>query len=408
MVFPFPTEDITEGRVTVTIPLLKIFARGPSEYIPSKAPVFYNPRMVLNRDLAVLALRVYQRMIGRELKVCDPLAGCGIRGIRFTVEVEEVMSVVINDLNPYAAKLASFNVQKNALGHKIGVENKDANFLLNNYTFPDKRFDAIDIDPYGSPSPFMDSALRALKNGGLLALTATDTAPLCGVNPQACIRKYFGKPSRTEYCHELAVRLLINSLVFSAAKYGFGINVLFSHRTDHYIRVYAQINRNAGAANEAIKKIGYVFHCFKCLNREWFFGFVNLKEPKCGVCGGRMDVAGPLWLGQLSDREFCKDMLAEVGGVKLGKAKMVLKLVQDILREGETYPTYYVVDRISERLGLSPPPKADVIKKLVEFGYQAIPTHFNPQGIKSNAPINAIEKAVKELASSPLSTSSLK
>ena len=399
MIFPFLTEDITEGSVTITIPSLKIFARGPSEYIPSKAPVFYNPRMALNRDLAVLALRTYQRRIGREFRVCEPLAGCGIRGIRFAVEVEETMSVVINDLNPLAVKLASFNVEKNALHHKIVVENKDANFLLNNYASPDKRFDAIDIDPYGAPSPFMDSAIRALRDGGLLALTATDTAPLCGVNPQACIRKYFGKPLRTEYCHELAVRLLINSLTFSAAKYGFGIKVLFSHSTDHYIRVYAQINHSASAANEAIKKIGYIFHCFHCLNREWFFGFTNFKEPKCDVCGGRMDVAGPLWLGELSDREFCKDILAEVERVKLSKSKRILRLVNDVLREGEACPTYYVVDRISKRLGLSPPPKGEVIKKLFEYRYHAMQTHFNSRGIKSNAPINTVEKAIKELSS---------
>ena len=125
MSFPFTTEEVTEGSVTVTIPNLKTYARGPSEYIPSKAPVFYNPRMALNRDLAVLALRAYQKMIDRDVKVCEPLAGCGIRGIRFATEVEGVSSVVINDLNPYAARLASFNVEKNVLAHKITVENEE-------------------------------------------------------------------------------------------------------------------------------------------------------------------------------------------------------------------------------------------------------------------------------------------
>ena len=41
-------------------------------------------------------------------------------------------------------------------------------------------FDCIDLDPYGSPSIFLDSAIRSVKNGGLLLVTATDAGPLCG------------------------------------------------------------------------------------------------------------------------------------------------------------------------------------------------------------------------------------
>ena len=43
--FSFPTEIIKEGRIKVTISKLKLYAKGLSEYIPSKAPVFYNPLM---------------------------------------------------------------------------------------------------------------------------------------------------------------------------------------------------------------------------------------------------------------------------------------------------------------------------------------------------------------------------
>ena len=61
----------------------------------------------------------------------------------------------------------------------------------------EKRYNVIDVDPYGSPTRFLDSAVRALKNGGLIALTATDMAVLCGVKALVCTRKYFGKPLRT-------------------------------------------------------------------------------------------------------------------------------------------------------------------------------------------------------------------
>ena len=75
----FPTEVVTEGRVRIVVPKLKAFVKSPSEYAPSKAPVFYNPVMELNRDIAVLALQAYQKTVNREITVCEPLAGCGAK-----------------------------------------------------------------------------------------------------------------------------------------------------------------------------------------------------------------------------------------------------------------------------------------------------------------------------------------
>jgi tRNA (guanine26-N2/guanine27-N2)-dimethyltransferase len=346
----------------------------------------------MNRSVAVLVLRAYQSLMKKELFICEPLTGSGVRGIRVALEVNGIKSVVINDLNPLAAKLARYNVKKNALYHKIIVENMDANFLLNNFTFPTKRFDVIDIDPFGSPSIFVDSALRALRNKGLLALTATDTAPLCGVKPQACIRKYFSTPLRTEYCHELAIRILISYLNFTAAKYDLNVKVLLSYFAHHYVRIYTQIKHGAEAANKTLKEIGYIFHCFNCLYREWFYGFINVIEPKCCVCGGKMSVAGPLWLGELANKEFCLRTLVEEEG---NEFRREVKIIRAILKECDAPPTYYVLDRISKKLNLPSPRKANVIKKLVDKGYQALPTHFDPQGVRSNSPIDVIEKAIK-------------
>jgi len=390
--FPYPIDEIAEGSVQIVVPCLKIFADGTSEHIPSKAPVYYNPQMALNRNITILVLRAYQSLVKKELFICEPLTGSGVRGIRFAAEVNGVKSVVMNDLNPLAAKLARYNVKKNALYHKIIVENMDANFLLSNFTFPTKRFDVIDIDPFGSPSIFIDTALRALRNKGLLALTATDTAPLCGVKPQACIRKYFSKPLRTEYCHELAIRILLSYLNFTAAKYDLHVQVLFSYYAHHYVRVYTQINHSAETANKTLKEIGYIFHCFNCLHREWVFGFVNVKEPKCFVCGGKMRVSGPLWLGELANKNFILSMLADEKGNEFQRE---LKIIRDVLLECDAPPTYYALNRLSKKLNIPSPRKVNVIKKLVDKGYQAFPTHFDPQGIKSNSPISVMEQVLK-------------
>ncbi len=388
-----------EGDTSVVVPELKAFAEEVWEYAPSKAPVFYNPVMELNRDLAVLALQTYQKMVGRKISVCEPLSGCGIRGIRLVVEAEGVGRVVLNDINEEAARLARFNVQRHNLGSSISVANEDANLLMSRYAAPRRRFDYIDVDPFGSPVPYMDSAIRAIRNHGLIALTATDVAPLCGVHPRACVRKYGGRPLRTEYCHELAVRLLAGCLAVMAAKHDIGIRVVFSHSTDHYVRVYAVAHYGAKKADKSVQKMGHILHCFTCLHREISLGIFSPLKQKCSECGSRISVAGPLWLDKIFDEEFCALMERELKGKKFKNQKIILKLLSLSRDEAGASPTYYMTDKICDKLNLPIPPLIEVITELRKASFQATPTHFNTRGIRTDAPAKVVKEIITRLVS---------
>jgi tRNA (guanine26-N2/guanine27-N2)-dimethyltransferase len=381
----FPTEIIQEGQTRVVVPKLKEFVKQPCEYAPSKAPVFYNPVMELNRDLAVLAVQAYQKRIGREITVCEPLTGCGLRGIRFAIEVKGVGKVVIGDINEKAFSLASYNVQMNDLQKCVAIKNREANYILSYYGAPRKRFDVIDIDPFGSPVPFVDSALRALRNHGLLALTATDMASLCGVHSKACIRKYGGRPLRTEYCHELAIRLLAGCVATTAAKHDIGVRIVFSHRGEHYIRVYATIEYGAGNADESLGNMGYILHCFRCFHRETLKSFPDIKPPeKCSECGSKLNTAGPLWLGNIIDREYCASMERQIETKKFRLAVSMRKMLALIESESNAPIGYYVIDKLCDMLSLPVPSVKYVVETLKKEGFQAMPTHFNSRGIRSD------------------------
>lgn len=392
----FPTKFVKEGEIKVLVPKPEAFVEKPQEYAPSKAPVFYNPVMELNRDFAVLAMQAYQRMINREIVICEPLAGCGIRGIRFAKEVEGVKNVLVNDINEKAFQLAKYNIKLNRLNTCVNAENGDANFLLACHGAPRKRFDAVDIDPFGSPTPFLDSAIRALKDGGFLALTATDMAPLCGVHPKACLRKYGGKPLRTEYCHEIAVRLVIGCLAVTAAKYEIGVTPLFSQSTDHYVRVYAVLKHGAEKADLSLSEMGYIIHCFKCLHREAINkNFLIGHSEKCPECGSKMDFSGPLWLGKLFDKGFCGLIEDEAKKRKLKFKKRILKILALIKGECDAPATYYVLDELCDKMDLPVPSVKKVLCFLKEKGFQALSTHFNPKGIRTNASAVEMKKLLQ-------------
>ena len=393
----FPSEIIHEGKVQVLVPNLSAYGVVPSDYAPSKAPVFYNPVMEFNRDLTVLVFKAYQHLVDREISICEPLTSQGIRGIRYAVEIDNVKSILLSDINKHAYDLATYNIGLNKLEEKITIKYKDANCVLSCNASPKKRFDIIDIDPFGTPVPYLDSSFRALKNRGLIAVTATDLAPLCGVHSKACVRKYGGKPLRTEYCHELAVRLLAGCMADVAAQHDIGVRVVFSHSSDHYIRVYAQIGYGCQKADETLKNTGYILHCFSCMHRE--ITHQPFRSFMCPECGGKMDYAGPLWIGRIADLEFTDAIISENQNTAFENNTKINKLLTLIRNEANLPATYYVIDKLGGKLNLPSPSNQAFLKALKNEGYQAVPTHFNPRGIKTDAPALAMHNILRNLVS---------
>jgi tRNA (guanine26-N2/guanine27-N2)-dimethyltransferase len=223
-------------------------------------------------------------------------------------------------------------------------------------------------------------------------------APLCGVHPKACIRKYSGKPLRTEYCHELAVRLLAGCLATTAAKHDVGVNMVFSHSSNHYIRVYATIEHGAKKADESIKSMGYILHCFNCLHRE------TAKEPflqrhsgRCSECNSSLSMAGPLWLGRIFDKRFCELMeeVAKKRNLRLGgKIEKTLTLIKT---EAEAPVTYYVSDKLCASLGLPTPPITKLVEALRIAGFQTYVTHFDSRGIRTDASAMEIKELLQRI-----------
>ena len=68
---------------------------------------------------------------------------------------------------------------------------------------PSRHFDAIDLDPYGSASVFLDSTVQAVSDGGILLVTCTDMGVLCGNHSEACFGKYGGTSLKAKFCHEM-------------------------------------------------------------------------------------------------------------------------------------------------------------------------------------------------------------
>ncbi|KUO41203.1 MAG: hypothetical protein AVW06_01735 [Hadesarchaea archaeon DG-33-1] len=384
------TQVITEGATKLEVPELERFRTPAGDYAPSLTKVFYNPLMELSRDISVSVLQVLSEELGG-IRVCDPLAGVGARGLRYAKEVRGITKVVVNDRSQGAAELIQRNVEFNGLSSSVEVLNEDANVLLWGYR---PKFHVVDIDPFGSPAPFVDAACAALARDGMLMLTATDTAPLSGAHPNACVRRYGAKPLRTEYFHELGIRILIGFCQRVAGRHEFALAPVLAHATRHYFRAYLRAQRGAGRTDEVLAQQGYVSHCNSCGRRVTSSGIAAELPSKC-ECVGKLRHAGPLWLGPLVNKVFVQRVMSDLVRRNFKLSQRAFLLLSRCVDEADGPPTFYDVNEVAGRAKVSPPKLAEIIARLRKRGYFASRTHFSGVGLRTDAPLDEIICALK-------------
>jgi len=372
---------LTEGKVKLEVPELEKFRAPTGDYVPSKAEVFYNPHAELVRDIGVAVAQAVAKMVGR-LKVCDPLAGSGVRGLRYACEVDGVDCVVLADISPKAIEIIKKNAELNKPPVQIQIVRSDANALLHQMR---GRFNFVDLDPFGSPAPFVEAACSALVRGGILALTATDTAALCGSAPSACLRKYGALSLRTEYCHELGARILIGFVQRTAAKHDLAFLPLLAHIARHQMRIYLVGRRKSGEAAEILRGQGFVSHCFSCGRRYLTRGIAAGLPAKCS-CGGDLAHAGPLWPGKIFDREFVLEVAEEIFRRDFRLRAQELRLLSLCAEEADGPPTFFDLNEMASILRRSPPKLSRIRKAAESAGYFFSRTHFSPTGFRTDAP----------------------
>ncbi|MCL2115515.1 MAG: tRNA (guanine(10)-N(2))-dimethyltransferase [Methanobrevibacter sp.] len=380
-------EIINEGLVEIQIPVF--------DKVSSKAPVFYNSKMELNRDISILVLQTFQKEIDREINICDVFAGSGVRALRYKKEIDDVGEVAANDISPLAIEY----ILANALVSELDIEiyQKEANIMLREHR---GEFDVVDIDPFGTPSYFVDSGGYSLKKDSLLCITATDTSALCGTYTEPCIRKYNAKPYKSEYCHENGIRILAGFVALTLAKYKKYIEIKLSHSTEHYMRLYIKVNKGSSSTDESLNEnIGYIAHCKACLYRQSFKGLATSTPKVCPICEEKLAIAGPLWIGKIQNHDFIVKMInyCEEKIKHLNTEKEVLKLLTACLEEANAPITFYDIHVICRNLKISAPKLANVLDHLKKAGFLAIKTHFNPIGIKTDAGIEDVKRIVKSL-----------
>jgi tRNA (guanine26-N2/guanine27-N2)-dimethyltransferase len=356
-----------------------------TEKVPPKTPAFFNPAAKLNRDLSVLAYRAAAPSLSSKT-FADSFAGVGSRALRVAVEAPEIEKVYGNDINSIAIETAKEAAKLNSVSEKCNFSiNEVCKFLLHGDS-EEERFGIVDLDPFGTPARHIDCVLRAVLDGGLVSITATDTAVLCGIYPEVCLRRYYGRPLNNSYGNETAIRLLLSLLALTASRLELSIRPVFVHATMHYMRVYASVSVSSSEANDVYGSIGYLMHCFQCGHR---IAAREYAATKCELCGSAMKTGGQLWTAPFHDKEFVKKMSTYDPDPK---CKKVLDAAAE---EASEIPYYFRADEISSKLRTNPHSVQKIIEKLLSAGFVASKAALNTGAFKTNARVDEILKILK-------------
>ncbi|KAI4213170.1 MAG: hypothetical protein LQ351_004116 [Letrouitia transgressa] len=392
-------------------------------------------------------------------RILDALSATGLRSLRYAKEIPAVSSVTAIDLSSSATASIRLNVDHNHLGAKISEVQGDAKahmYAIGASNQIRNRYHVIDLDPYGTAVPFLDGAIQAILNGGLLCVTCTDSGVLASIGyPEKTFSQYGGLPWKGPQCHEVALRIVLNTIASSAARYGMAIEPLLSLKVDFYVRVFVRIRRSPADVKFLASKTMVVYNCdrgcgawssqYFAHNREKtnmhgdsFFTHSLAQAPSassyCEHCGFKTHLSGPMWGGPLHNPYFIQKILnllplldsKTYGTLPRIEGMLTLALnesLDDFQHRKDTttvssdssgsssipepfhsippssrdpHPFFFTPASLAHAVHCSVPSDAAFRGALMRLGYRTTRSHTQPGSIRTDAPWSVIWEVMRE------------
>ncbi|KOS18289.1 tRNA (guanine(26)-N(2))-dimethyltransferase [Escovopsis weberi] len=385
-----------------------------------------------------------------QFKILDALSASGLRALRYAHEIPFVTSVKANDLSPSAADSIRQNVRHNGMDGIISVTNEDAlahmyRAIADDLSKRDRhgnpatanKFDVIDLDPYGTAAPFFDAAVQAVRNdGGLLCITCTDSAVWAGHSYcEKTFALYGGTPVKGMHSHEVGLRLILNAVATSAARYGLTIEPLLSLSIDFYTKHFIRVTKSPQAVKFLGAKTMVVYSCDSGC-QAWETQFLMRSKPSpnkkgngafykhgpslgpttdrfCQHCGSKMHINGPMYGGHIHSPDFVRKLLgqiprasSEVYGTLPRLEGMLRNVLEEYLPEPEEtelvdpkeaklaavdrYPFFVIPTKLASIVGCQSPTDDMFRGALIHLGYRVGRSHCRAGSIKTDAPWSTV------------------
>jgi tRNA (guanine26-N2/guanine27-N2)-dimethyltransferase len=320
--------------------------------------VFYNGAMSLDRDLHVAVTAALAEERGPFEAGWELLAATGVRGLRVLHESGGLASLLSTDAGADAAEVLGRNAARysaeGAISRRADAQKAGA----------EASFDWVDVDPFGSPVPYLDTALAAIRDGGLLSVTATDLLVLAGVQRGAAERRYGSRPVRGRLGPEGGLRILVRAIAERATQRGLSARPVVCYVHDHYVRAYLRLERR-GAGSDPI-------------------GLITADRWTGPVLSGSSPW-GPMWLGPLFEPSLVARLRAPSRAARPRELAALLARFRE--EAGADVPFYYEANSVAKATAIpAPPPTERFLTELRSAGFRAGRSHVRDGAFRTDAP----------------------
>jgi len=289
--------------------------RGPAT---KSGEGFLNPAMAPARTRSVMLLtdaleNEWLVKKNKPIRILDALCATGVRARRWRKEAPQQnrIRITANDLDVNAQIWGRESHKNHPIGDNLVWEKEKDRFSIPQYgivedgirwtnsdarkVMVDAPFQWIDIDPFGSPVKFLDTAIQSISRVGVLEVTATDVAALCGSTRNSAARRYGSVGITDSYMHDDATRILLATIARIAAMHDKSIHPILSLFDGHFVRVSVLLRRSKESASNWKKNVGYRV-------RSAPYHFSEAPEG---------EYSGPLWTGPIFDAEIAGRMTVD-------------------------------------------------------------------------------------------------
>ena len=406
---------------------------GPSTKDYEK--VFYNPAMSGSRTRSIILMKhiIESGYLGdSEIYAIDGLAASGLRARRWLNELPEKLvnrlRVTICDMNENSIKRAKENHQRFPPNNEGGILKWRQGDLRS--AVLDQGWHWVDVDPFGSPMPFLDTAIQSLAKKAILEISATDTAALAGSSKTALMRRYGARINPDNLAHDSGLRVLMACIARTAAKHDRYAEPILSVWDSHHLRLSLKVRKSVEMANQLEKMLGWriagpnekeviasmresltpkssteslPMHCFLPLSYP-----VNREDKR---------VSGPLWIGPLGDfaamASFTEEEVISMCTTEYYpknpmnwderdfelERRKIIRSIKNIKNEAEIIEGEFLIltdDLASWRNVGSPPSPIKMIEIINEKGFKAGLSHYPKPSFRTNAPWDVIIESLDQ------------
>eukprot|EP00871_Galdieria_phlegrea_P003293 jgi/Galph1/3965/GphlegSOOS_G2625.1 len=415
---------------------LQTICEGKAKVMYNSGQVFYNKAQAFNRDLSVLMLNDFVETAQNEMKekqkignarraawkgitatdnncpfikhlknseedsfinhfsVFEAFSATGLRSIRYALEVPHLYPIIANDRDQasYETIQKSIEINHNA-GEKVFASLGEATQVMYQHRQTASQFDIIDLDPYGTAAPFVDAAMQAIRNRGLLCVTSTDMRSLAGIQGGICYARYGAVPCTwpKAYRNEVGLRILLSFLQQSASRYGKHIEPMVAVFIDFYVRVFVRVYESGLEAQRSIQRQAYIYACNSC--PSFYLQPLGVVKNQ-GQAMKRLSLFGPIYTGPIYQEQVVQRLLTQLQTnsrwAYLPCKERLIGFLTVLSNECADIPLYMDCNDFAKLLRISPPPLASLREAIRKKGYRVSTSHTSPTAVKTNAPLELV------------------